>query len=673
MARFDDEQDIYISRTRQGTRRDVYDDEPPLRETDRMRPVRASRPTTDPIQMQRTASGIQRKTQHSQPPRSSQHTRQRIEYERYGRVKPSHTDTHIPRIQRTQRPFHTDENPDIPKIRRASLFQDNRPSRHAPPLPPTTKSTTTAHIPIVELGADFADDTDEEEPFESQPHPTRSTRVIPSVSSDTSSLRPVRRPYTPPDDIEELPARRTYGARNIRVPHMASATYARRGRHERTAYTHRAYSFLDVVQNIRHNRPLLIFISIALVVLVLLPLLINSIMHSANSTSGMISDVGSGNQSGSGQSTVSKLPVDPHELVITSPDTDHPAPPVFATAAYLLDADTGATLYAYNPFLHLPMMSTTKLMTATLATERGNLDQRIAITGQIANDLNSLSADSSVMGIKKGETYTLRELLYGLLLASGNDAAIAIGDTIGGNLPNFVALMNQKAQQLGLRDTHYMNPHGLLAVNHYSSARDLAVLGRYAFSLPVIHQISGTRSFTITKTSDHAQHVLFNGNQFLWWYPGVDAGKPGWDGGSNFVQVVSVVRNGHHLIGVTMRTSDWWTDMRDLMNWGFNSFQWVSPAIVDKQSPIPYDYLWDYFSKDKQDATIPTANGGRYYIYTGYSISGPIMSYFDKQGGLKTFGYPTSLLNASSNNTIRQSFQHATIQCDAGSNRCGTV
>ena len=346
---------------------------------------------------------------------------------------------------------------------------------------------------------------------------------------------------------------------------------------------------------------------------------------------------------------------------------------MLATSAYLLDADTGATLYAYNPFLHLPMMSTTKLMTAILAIEHGNLDQRISIKGQIASDLNQLSADSSVMGIKKGETYTLRDLMYGLMLVSGNDAAIAIGDDIGGNLPHFVTMMNQKAQQLGLLDTHYMNPHGLLADGHYSSAHDLAILGRYSFNIPQIQQISDTHTYTILKTSDHPKHVMFNGDQFLWWYPGVNAGKPGWDGESNFVQVVSVVRNGHHLIGVTMHTSDWWTDMRDLMNWGFNSFQWVSPAITDKQSPIPYDTLWNYFAKDKQNVTIPTADGGRYYVYTGYSISDPILSYFDHHGGLNTFGYPTGLLSASGSNAIRQSFGRATIQCDLGTNQCGTV
>ena len=184
----------------------------------------------------------------------------------------------------------------------------------------------------------------------------------------------------------------------------------------------------------------------------------------------------------------------PHELVITPQDTDHPPPPVYATAAYLLDADTGATLYAHNPFMHLPMMSTTKLMTAVLAVEQGKPDQEITITAAMEHDINQLSAGSTLFGLKQGETYTLRELLYGLLLLSGNDAAVAIGDAIGGNLPHFVAEMNTRAHQLGLLDTHYMNPHGLSETGNYSSARDLAILGEYSLRIPLIHQISRDRN-----------------------------------------------------------------------------------------------------------------------------------------------------------------------------------
>ncbi|HEY6411042.1 MAG TPA: serine hydrolase, partial [Ktedonobacteraceae bacterium] len=302
----------------------------------------------------------------------------------------------------------------------------------------------------------------------------------------------------------------------------------------------------------------------------------------------------------------------------------------------------------------------------------GNRDQQITITPAIARDISQLSADSTVVGIKQGETYTLRDLLYGLLLKSGNDAAIVIADTLGGNLPHFVAEMNQRAKQLGLNDTHYMNPHGLLATGHYSSAHDLAILGQYSLSIPIIHQISGTQVHIIPKGGNHQAIPLINGNQFLFWYPGTDGGKPGFDNVA-YYQVISVTRNHHHLIGVTMRTNNWWTDMRDLMNWGFDNFKWVSPRDLDTaQNPIPYDSLWNYFASDKKENTIPTANGGRYYIYTGYSISGPIMTYYDQGGGLQHFGYPISLPTVSSSTLISQHFEKATIQCDVMTKQCST-
>ncbi len=543
--------------------------------------------------------------------------------------------------------YYSDEYPGVPKVRRASRLPDERQ-----PQP-----SYTARLPIVEL---LEDEQDEDPTFPIQ----RSTGKI--------MVSPRRRPpvYEPPDSEQphpQRPPRPQYPQRPQGQP-RPHAQYVRSGRHEKRRQPR---SLLTTLQDFSHNRTFVVLAVVSLLAVIILPFLVNGIINSAHNATDTVSGVGQG--SSGGPATIGQPSANAHEIVITPPESDHPAPPVLATSAYLLDADTGATLYAHNPFVHLPMMSTTKLMTAVLAVEQGNLDRNVTITGAINNDLGQLSADSSLMGIKKGETYSLRELLYGLLLVSGNDAAIAIGDTVGGNLPHFITLMNQRANQLGLQDTHYMNPHGLLATEHFSSAHDLAVLGRYAMNLQQLHQISGTRTYDVPKNGSHPDHYLINGNQFLWWYPGVDGGKPGWDGGANFVQVVSCVRNGHHLIGVTMHTSDWWTDMRDLMNWGFNSFSWVSPYDVDFRQPIPYDNQWGYFTRDKKDVAIPTADQGRYYIYTGYSISGLILDYFDKNGGLKKFGYPTGLLTAPSVSGVSQQFERMTIQCDTALKQCKTA
>src|SRR5260221_6958604 len=146
------------------------------------------------------------------------------------------------------------------------------------------------------------------------------------------------------------------------------------------------------------------------------------------------------------------------------------------------------------------MASCTKIMTALLAVEHGSLDQVITV-GADAHAL--VRADSSYMGLGTGEKLTLRDLLYGLVLPSGNDAAIAIADGISGNVTDFVALMNQRAAQLGLTHTHFMNPHGLGAPNHYTSARDLAVLAGVALKKTLLVKITSTLPFSISKNATH--------------------------------------------------------------------------------------------------------------------------------------------------------------------------
>jgi D-alanyl-D-alanine carboxypeptidase len=363
-----------------------------------------------------------------------------------------------------------------------------------------------------------------------------------------------------------------------------------------------------------------------------------------------------------------------HQTAISQQQDNHPAPPVLATSAYLLDVNTGEVLYASNPAMRLPMLSTTKLMTALVAMQVGDPNQSILINGTITNDINQLAADSSLMGIKQGETYTLKDLLYGLLLVSGNDAAVAIADQLGGgNQQNFVDKMNQEAVQLGLLDTHYVNPHGLLAIGQFSSAHDLALLTKSSLNVPLIHTISNTKEYNIPKNDMHNEHDMFNINQFMWWYPGVDGGKQGWDTGTDFVQVISCVRNHRHLIGVVMHSVNWWTDMRDLMNWGFNTFDWISPHDASANEPIPYAADWHYFDTDKKENTILMPNQGRYYIYTGYSISGPIMNYFDANGGLNTFGFPNSQEEKLSNSVLTQQFDHNIIRCDQNKKQCTKV
>jgi D-alanyl-D-alanine carboxypeptidase len=543
--------------------------------------------------------------------------------------------------------YYGEEQPQQPKVRRASLHLD----------PATISPSTSARLTRIEKSLHRYSSTEKGTLSETS---TRLPRVEKSGTTRRSAAR-----LTPPErHQEEQPEGQrimvTQGKRkNIYEP----PTPVRRSRGK----THLLFK---VFQKPGQPMPLLLIGSGLLIFLIVLPLLVKTILVQPQKTTSIVTN--GGTNIGSAAKETGQNAIDTtHDLVIIPPKNGHPAPPVYATSAFLMDADTGAVLYAQNPFMHLPMLSTTKLMTATLAVEQGNLDQKITINDAIANDVNQLSADSSVMGVKKGETYTLRDLLYGMLLVSGNDAAIVIADGLDGSLAKFVGQMNTRAAQLGMHDTHYMNPHGLLADNHYSSAHDLAIIGLHAFKIAAIHQISGTREYKIPQTNEHAAHDLLNGNEFLWWYPGVDAGKPGYDGATDFVQVISCIRNNHHLIGVTMNTIDWWTDMRDLMNWGFNNYTWVSPRDTELNGQtVIYDYDWNYFVKDKRENTIPLGNQGRYYIYSGYSLTGPLLTYYDKNGGFKKFGYPQGPAKASNNTLILQQFDHGVIQCNLTNNQC---
>ncbi|MDQ2887660.1 MAG: serine hydrolase [Chloroflexota bacterium] len=621
-----------------------------------------------------------------QTPRHTKHSARRHD------VEPRYRPTHPYYYARS----YNDEHPEIPRVKRASLQVggDDVPPLSTEKVRRATKKASPAEARSQRLererrgtASPSVAPRSERSPYR-QP-PTERARYIANLPTEAATDR-MRRVSTSAED-DFFAGFDEHTEQTEAAPHTASRIMVTQRRRPSisTVYeplpsiAHRARNrrqynpFVASLQRLSHKRSFMIVASVIIIMLIVLPILANVIAHTRDE---VVTLTGSGSSSSSSvnQAGVAHPGASAHSttvdgILVTPTDLDHPAPPVLATSAYLLDADTGATLYASNPNMHLPMMSTTKLMTAVLAVEKGNPDQKITINDAISNDINQLSADSSVMGIKKGETYTLRDLLYGLLLMSGNDAAIAIADGISGNLPAFVALMNQRANQLGLHNTHYMNPHGLLDPNHYSSAHDLALLGKFSMSIPLIHQISGTKNYTISQSPDHAEHAMFNGDQFLWWYPSVDGGKPGWDGAQNFVQVISCTRNNHHLIGVTMHTSDWWTDMRDLMNWGFGTFQWVSPRIADQASGVPYDTDWNYFARDQQSNTLPTADHGRYYIFTGYSISGAILTYFDKNGGLQKFGYPTGLPKTVTSTMLKQQFEHATIQCDLANQHCSTV
>ena len=297
---------------------------------------------------------------------------------------------------------------------------------------------------------------------------------------------------------------------------------------------------------------------------------------------------------------------------------------------FLYDVAAGRVLYAWNARASLPMASTTKVMTALLAINYGHLDDWVTASQAAA------TIGQSTMSLQQGERLRLRDLLYGLLLPSGNDAAIAIAEHIGGSVPAFVALMNRTALALGMTDTHYVNPHGLDAPGHVTSARDLARLALAAMHVPTFRQIVSTRSYTIPASAQNVEHDLNNINQPLWWYPGTVGIKPGTTGAAGRCAAEWVVRGNRALLLVVLGDVNLVTDARDLFNWGFGDFShWYSPLLV------PVVHAPEYFGWDSPDAWLALAGGGRYYVRTGHTVRAPLLAAYVHGGGLARYGAPT--------------------------------
>lgn len=250
------------------------------------------------------------------------------------------------------------------------------------------------------------------------------------------------------------------------------------------------------------------------------------------------------------------------------------SPTVSASAAYLFDADTGHTLADFHGETPLPMASTTKIMTAIIAIQSADPEQLIPIHQDAINEV--IQNQGSSAQLIAGDKIPLKDLLYGLLLPSGDDAAVAIADAIGGTKANFANIMNIYAYRLRLFQTHYINPDGLQARGHYTSAYDLARLAHYAMTLPTFAQIVQTQSYTLPAKGGHHQYLWKTTNQLLGTgtdaYTGATGIKTGTTPEAGFCLVFSATRNGHHLIGVVLHSTSEahrFTDAKTLLNWGF--------------------------------------------------------------------------------------------------------
>ena len=234
---------------------------------------------------------------------------------------------------------------------------------------------------------------------------------------------------------------------------------------------------------------------------------------------------------------------------------------VSAQKAVMIDAQTGRVLFEKDADGRSLIASTTKIMTALIICQQCNVLDRMRIPQE------AVGIEGSSLYLQAGEVLTIQDLLYGLMLHSGNDAAVALAIYCGGTMEGFVQLMNDKAHQLGLTGTHFENPHGLDSPNHYSTAKDLATLAAYAMNDPDFRQTVSTKSVRI------GQRSLQNHNKLLWRVDGADGVKTGFTKAAGRILVSSATRNDRRIIAVTINDGDDWNDHAAMLNDGFSRYQ----------------------------------------------------------------------------------------------------
>jgi D-alanyl-D-alanine carboxypeptidase (penicillin-binding protein 5/6) len=253
-------------------------------------------------------------------------------------------------------------------------------------------------------------------------------------------------------------------------------------------------------------------------------------------------------------------------------------PAVSAQATYLLDADTDHVLDDVHGEQRLPMASTTKIMTALIAIQTADLGQIVTIRQDAVDEVKKHNGSSAYLVV--GDQIRLEDLLYGLMLPSGDDAAIAIADAVGGTTSNFVLMMNMFAHRLHLTQTHYINPDGLTYLtpqgqpdpNQYTSAGDLAHLTRFAMANPFFAQLIELQHFVLPASTVHHAYTWDSINTLLSTYPGAIGVKTGYTVEAGYCLVFAATRGGHHLIGVVLHEPDAtqrFADAGMLLDWGF--------------------------------------------------------------------------------------------------------
>lgn len=284
-----------------------------------------------------------------------------------------------------------------------------------------------------------------------------------------------------------------------------------------------------------------------------------------------------------------------------------------ATSSILMDIDSNRILYEENVHNVRSVASISKIMTAVIAIESGKLDDKVKIGEEIK------SAYGSGIYIKEDEVLTLRDLLYGLMLRSGNDAALAIANFVGGSVDKFVNLMNEKAKQLKMTNTTFNNPSGLdQDKGNYSTAYDMALLTSYAMKLEEYRKITSTKKYTLTTNKN--TYVWINKNKLLSLYKYTTGGKTGFTEIAKRTLVTTASKNGINLVVVTLNDGNDWQDHQNLFEYGFNNYSNIE--ILKKGNINIYNdkYYEDYQIYIKNNFNYLIANDEEDSILLKYDL-----------------------------------------------------
>lgn len=263
---------------------------------------------------------------------------------------------------------------------------------------------------------------------------------------------------------------------------------------------------------------------------------------------------------------------------------------VSAKGAVIINGDTGEIIYSKNADNRSPMASTTKIMTGLLLCEYGNFEREVTVTEEMVR------VEGSSMGLLAGDRVTLHDLLYGLMLASGNDAANVIAFVLGGSIEGFVVKMNQKARELGLTNTNFVTPSGLDSSEHYTTAYDLAKITQYAMQNEYFAKAVSCEKAVLNYGNPPYKRSLTNHNKMLKYFDGAVGVKTGFTKKSGRCLVSAARRDGKFVIAVTLNDPNDWQDHENMLNYGLSAIKQTeySPLINSYNIPViggEYEYI----------------------------------------------------------------------------------